>query len=634
MPGLEAVERYDKLMILGKPGAGKTTFMKRLATLCNHGEFQAHRLPVFVTLKEFAEATGKPGLEAYIRQQWAVCGIEDAEALAQILGQGRALILLDGLDEVQETDHDRILQDIKDFTGQYRDCQFVMTCRIAAREYTFQHFTEVEVADFNEAQIAEFATKWFKVKQDPEKGETFIQRLKDNRPIQELATNPLLLTLLCLVFGEANDFPVNRSELYKEGLDVLLKKWDAKRNIERDQIYKKLSLKRKEDLLSQLAFATFEKGDYFFKQSVVEQHILDYIRNLPGAQEDEEALQLDSEAVLKSIEAQHGLLVERACGIYSFSHLTFQEYFTAKQITRPTTQLPLALANLAQHITEKRYREIFLLTVDILPEADYFLILFKQKVDLLLSSEPCLQGFMSWVHEKSKSTVSRYNVAAVRAFYLYLARSHGRDSYYDFPSPLDFPSLLFSRFSLDLLHAIDRNLFLDFQQSAAYDHDYLRDPCRYQSSVKNFDCELGLDINLIHVLDSVREPLSRTIHLDRALFKVQRVAIKFAAKIKNMKLKIPNLGDCQAIIDWYFTQEKEWNSEFRSLTLQHRNIGHEWEFTDAQEAKLQQYHNANKLLVDCLNSDCYVTQATRQYIEDTLLLPMSEIEKYPVPGQH
>jgi len=41
------------------------------------------------------------------------------------------------------------------------------------------------------------------------------------------------------------------------------------------------------------------------------------------------AAQLNSEAVLKSIEAQHGLLVERA-EIYSFSHLTFQEYFTAR----------------------------------------------------------------------------------------------------------------------------------------------------------------------------------------------------------------------------------------------------------------------------------------------------------------
>jgi predicted NACHT family NTPase len=160
-------------MVLGKPGAGKTTFMKRLATLCNQGEFQAGRVPVFVTLKEFAEAKGQPDLQTYIGQQWAACGIEDTEALAQILGQGRALILLDGLDEVQETDHDRILQEIKGLYGQYRDCQFVMTCRIAAREYTFQQFTEVEVADFDDEQIAEFATKWFTDKGDPKRAEFY-----------------------------------------------------------------------------------------------------------------------------------------------------------------------------------------------------------------------------------------------------------------------------------------------------------------------------------------------------------------------------------------------------------------------------------------------------------------------------
>ncbi|MEM7773736.1 MAG: NACHT domain-containing protein, partial [Cyanobacteria bacterium P01_A01_bin.37] len=329
VPALDAVERYDKLMILGKPGAGKTTFMKRLAILCNQGEFQAHRIPVFVTLKEFAEAKGQPDLQDYIAKQWRDCKINNSEWLPQVLGTGRALILLDGLDEVQAAEHDRVLQTIKEATQNFRDCQFVMTCRIAAREYTFQQFTEVEMADFSKKQIAEFTTKWFAAKQDPKKSETFLKRLEDNEPIQELATSPLLLTLLCLVFGDAADFPANRSELYKEGLDVLLKKWDAKRNIERDQVYKKLSLKRKEDLLSRLAFVTFERGDYFFKQQVVEQHIIDYIRNLPGANENQDSLQVDGEDVLKAIEAQHGLLVERARGIYSFSHLTFQEYFTA-----------------------------------------------------------------------------------------------------------------------------------------------------------------------------------------------------------------------------------------------------------------------------------------------------------------
>ncbi|MEM8614873.1 MAG: NACHT domain-containing protein [Cyanobacteria bacterium P01_H01_bin.105] len=266
IPGVDAVRQYDKLMILGKPGAGKTTFMKHLATLCNQGKFQGERVPTFVTLKEFAEATGQPSLQDYIAKQWNHCGIGETSSLAAVFEQGMALILLDGLDEVQEAEHDRVLQEIKDFTHRFRDCQFVMTCRIAAREYVFQQFTEVEVADFDANQIAEFATKWFKAKKDEKKAETFIQRLENNKPIQELATNPLLLTLLCLMFGEAADFPANRAELYKEGLDVLLKKWDAKRNIERDLVYKKLSLKRKEDLLSQLAFYTFDRGDYFFKE--------------------------------------------------------------------------------------------------------------------------------------------------------------------------------------------------------------------------------------------------------------------------------------------------------------------------------------------------------------------------------
>jgi len=81
-----------------------------------------------------------------------------------------------------------------------------------------------------------------------------------------------------------------------------------------------------------------------------------------------------------------------------------------------------------------------------------------------------------------------------------------------------------------------------------------------------------------------------------------------------------------AVSQWHKLAEK-----LRGIMIEHRNIGHDWQFSEAQREKLQQYYDANQLLVECLNSDCYVTQATRQYIEDTLLLPFSEIEKYPIP---
>jgi hypothetical protein len=65
------------------------------------------------------------------------------------------------------------------------------------------------------------------------------------------------------------------------------------------------------------------------------------------------------------------------------------------------------------------------------------------------------------------------------------------------------------------------------------------------------------------------------------------------------------------------------------LILKHK-FGDNWqfsEFNDQQKKLLQQYYDANLLLVECLNSDCYVSREVRQKIEDELLLPIAEINK-------
>ncbi len=62
--------------------------------------------------------------------------------------------------------------------------------------------------------------------------------------------------------------------------------------------------------------------------------------------------------------------------------------------------------------------------------------------------------------------------------------------------------------------------------------------------------------------------------------------------------------------------------------IKYSNIRHDWKFSPEQIELLEKYFKANKLLVDCLNSDCYVSQEVRQEIEDTLLLPQEEIEQY------
>jgi predicted NACHT family NTPase len=515
-----------------------------------------------------------------------------------ILGAGRSIMLLDGLDEVKVQDHDRVINTIRQTAQQFDGNQFVMTCRIAAKEYVFEQFTEVEVADFDNQQIADFSSKWFKPK-DLVKAMEFPQELKANPGLKELATNPLLLTLLCLVFEEGGRFPANRSELYKEGVDVLLKKWDAKRNIKREEVYKKLSLQRKEDLLSQVAYKAFEQNDYFFKQAFVEEQIRDYIRNLPNASSEPESLQLDSEAVLNSIAAQHGLLVERARGIYSFSHLTFQEYFTARWFKENADG---DLSYFISNVINPQWREVFLLIVGMLKNADKLVQGMKLEIDSILSQDDSLQIFLDWVEKKSCSINSHYKPAAVRAYYFDLA------------------------LALDLARALDITLDITFALALALDLDleYTPDSARARAFALDLDLDLDLAgtsaLALALDLDFVG---ARAIALEIA-FEIE--STDFQESLEQLNDRLPDCSlsknENESFYDWWEANGREWIEQLRAIMIEHRDIGHDWQFSAAQTKLLWQYYHANKLLVDCLNSDCYVSREVREKIESTLLLPL------------
>jgi predicted NACHT family NTPase len=204
IPGLKAVEQRDKLMVLGKPGAGKTTFLKSLALQCSGGQLHSGLVPIFITLKDFGDDPKKHALLGYIIERLSDYEIE-SEEIEQLLKQGKIMVLLDGLDEVKEESNKYVLAEITKFSDRYDKNRFVMTCRIATREYTFEKFTEVEVADFDKEQIDTFVKNWFqcsKKEKKEEKAKKFRRNLENQPQIKELATNPLLLTLLCLVFED------------------------------------------------------------------------------------------------------------------------------------------------------------------------------------------------------------------------------------------------------------------------------------------------------------------------------------------------------------------------------------------------------------------------------------------------
>jgi predicted NACHT family NTPase len=132
--------------------------------------------------------------------------------------------------------------------------------------------------------------------------------LPENKQTAELAVTPILLSLTCWVFNDLKDLPPKRSDLYEQGINLLLEKWDEKRGVRRElgsEVYRKLSVGEKKKLLSFLAVRKFEQEQYvLFEQGELQGYIAEYLRISTE----------DSEAVLDAIAAQHGLLIERAPG--------------------------------------------------------------------------------------------------------------------------------------------------------------------------------------------------------------------------------------------------------------------------------------------------------------------------------
>jgi transcriptional regulator with XRE-family HTH domain/SpoVK/Ycf46/Vps4 family AAA+-type ATPase len=596
--GLEAVERVRQLMILGRPGAGKTTFMKRLATVCNDGEFLAGQVPIFVTLKEWAETTGKPGLLEFLGQSSS----EKIREIRQVFDKGRGLILLDGLDEVLEVDHDRILSTIRDFAFIHGDNNIVITCRIAAREYIFPQFTEVEVADFSDEQIQEFANRWFLVR-EPEAvddegrstvGQLFWDALSDRDPVKELAANPLLLTLLCLEFENSAEFPKSRAELYERGLHVLLSKWDGQRRIRRDSAYGKLSVKRKESLLAQLAIATFSRGEYFFKERVAIQEIGKYIENLPDARSDEDLL-VDSRLVLRDIVAQHGLLTERATGIYSFSHLTFHEYFVARSIVDISNPVKYeaALSLLMEHVADKRWREVFLLVVERSDDASELLMKMKRIIDMSLAQNEKLTTFLKWVDIKAIESLkyqSNWNILRARIFYFTLILTYEAGLFY--PDEIPHLSELCSvNMQVDeSIFELDRNLYelLNLSQCSSFSPSDA-----FHEDIDDFLSRYAVQNPVYGEFQKVKQFLAELISQEEEDF------LETWTKLRSDAMKM-----VRNILNTYF------------------NLGISWNFTDEELIQLEdEYYYSNCLLMECLNSESYVSREVRKLIEDTLLFP-------------
>lgn len=421
--GIEVANQKQYLMVLGGPGVGKSTFLRKIgleALKGKNGAYQHECIPVFLELKRFTSA--KIDLVQAIIEEFKICGLPYAEESTQkLLADGRLLILFDGLDEVPVKNVSRVMEVIENFCDQYHQNRFIVSCRIAAYRSYFQRFTDVAMAEFDNTQIKQFISNWFQSENDKRFGTAQkcweILQKPENSGAKELANTPLLLTFLCLVYDHSQHFANKRSALYRQALRILLETWAAEKRIMREEIYKGLSTELEEILLADIAYKGFKLDQLFFPRWEITRDIKNFISNNLNVPQ-----YLNGEEILNAIAVQQGILVERAADIYSFCHLSLQEYLTAQYITDNHE-----VANLVNlHLLDKRWYEVFLLVAGLMRRGvDEFLMMMEVKARGYLHT-PKLQGLIKWVMEISQGGRSEFSPLTQRAVALFLGT--GKDA--------------------------------------------------------------------------------------------------------------------------------------------------------------------------------------------------------------
>jgi predicted NACHT family NTPase len=676
--GMAVADKNSKLLILGKPGSGKTTFLKHLAVDCCNGKFQPDLIPVLIELRRIRSA------EWQLLTEVAQLLETDQLKTKELLKQGRLLILLDGLDEVSTGDLRRKVQaQVSQLSEEpeYLNNRLILTCRTQIIESIPSGFMSVEVADFNDEQVKAFVANWFRASGQTESKiaqqlQAFSEEIQKNPALKELTVTPVLLSLICLVLQDEGELPSQIAALYRKGIRLLLEKWNDRKDIPEWEIgkeaYRQLSIEEKESLLTEIAARKFENPGNFvlFEQADLTRQIAQFLK-LSNSR--------DGEAVLRAIEAQHGLLVERADELWSFSHLTFQEYFTAQWLNQLQQD-----QGLAEKIADERWKGVVKLAVKSQQPADRLLRLIKRAIDYSVVNYEGLQDFLMWVQIKAESINVPYQSATVREFYFarYQVYDPGFDFAFDFDSTLgqDLASARAFDFEFNRSRVIDnarererlldedlaftlelarKNSFsfdvnfdgelddihtdrIDFDDNLdAYpdsefnnELDLELDQNLKLNRVRDLDLDRSLILALNRDLDEERDKdrtVDQSLAIDRTFARIVDPGLRI--KLRELRDSLLSAGDKKKSQRWWRNQGRAWKQDLRQSIIKYRNVGHEWQFTELQEQSLKQYYQANQFLVQLLNIPGAASDSVRQEIQNNLLLPIATLQQR-LPDQY
>ncbi|NQT17341.1 MAG: helix-turn-helix domain-containing protein [Planctomycetes bacterium] len=342
----ECIGTHDRVILLGDPGAGKTTVLRFLANTYATSTEPDGEIPIYVRLPELCramEVDEQVDPVRFVARAGDKPGPDLESALREALSDEKrcCLVLLDGLDEVgSEEQRERLIGCIDLLIDQYPRNRFAVTSRIVGFEssrWRTQGFSVFRIAGYSNGQLEESSRKWAKIlpRSENESVDDVAERLRTaifaNHRVRALARNPLILTILVLL-NEARGgaLPRRRVDLYQKVVDVFLDTWESnKQSADGLGDVQGINLDAREFrwLLSDLSLAMQKAERTLAARWWLVDRMQGYLQEKLGFEPEEAKDACDR--IIRYLVKRTGLIEARGPDQFGFSHRTLQEYFAS-----------------------------------------------------------------------------------------------------------------------------------------------------------------------------------------------------------------------------------------------------------------------------------------------------------------